>query len=353
MKHVDFYNVLGIHRDATAPEIKRAYRELVMRWHPDRNQGDPIAEARFKTIAEAYRVLSDPRERAKYDRYGPLYNRDGRPPTPEDLNNVVSQVWNNLFRRRKPTRGSDLKYNLSITLEEVVQGSSRTLQVPRNITCGTCQGLGAPPSGRRICHVCNGTGKSSGRLLSNTCYHCEGRGYLIDHPCVDCSGTGTQEIRDSITVKVPRGVATGQKLKVAKKGHEPAGQGTAGDLYVVVHVEKHPLFQRRGDDLLLVAPLTIAEAATGTDLPIPTPEGQTIIRIPPGTPHGKRFRLAGRGLPQLKRGRRGDLHVEILVEVPQKLSPEQGRRLKEWLHTLSETHHPQREAFRHAMKERQ
>ena len=353
----DYYNILGVERSASADEIKRSYRVLARRWHPDRNQQDPEAETRFKDITEAYRTLSDPEKRARYDRMGPLYTEDGRPPRPEDLNEVVGTMWNNLFRRRPQERGEDLRYTVSVTLEEVASGTEKEIVVPRFVRCRTCSGDGADPDGgKKPCEVCKGSGRASGpRLLRSDCYHCAGKGFTIDKACPSCNGDGRQGLEDILPVRVPQGVATGQKLKVAGKGNAPKGSGEPGDLFVIVSVAEHPLVRRRGDDVLLELPLTFAELTLGADVTVPTLEGTTTIRIPPGSHPGKVLRLAGRGLPPLGKpesAQRGDLHLQLMLEVPAGLEETQRQQLEAWAAALSPESHPRRAHFDQLVQER-
>lgn len=349
----DFYNILGVGRDATPDDIKRAYRSLARRWHPDHNRG-PDAEARFKDITEAYRILSDPDERARYDRLGPLYTADGRPPTPEDLNEVVGSVLGGLFRRRGREPGEDLRYTISLTLEEVAQGVEKEIVVPRRVRCRTCGGDGARPGdGRETCTVCRGTGKATGpRLFRTECYHCDGRGYTIAHACPTCDGAGLTTVDDALRVRVPAGVATGQKLKLAGKGNAPRGSGPEGDLYVIVNVADHALFRRRGEDLVVDLPLTFAELLLGADVEVPTLEGTTTIRVPAGSPPGKVLRLGGRGLPRVGRGDRGDLHLQVVLELPEGIDDTQRQALADWASALQPSAHPRRAVFDRAVEAR-
>jgi molecular chaperone DnaJ len=351
--HHDYYNVLGVTRTADAEELKRAYRTLALRWHPDRNPGDAVAEQKFKSVNEAYRVLSDPEHRARYDRLGPLFTEDGRPPRPDEVSDVLGRMWDNLWNRKPPSRGEDLRFTLTVTLEEVVTGAHRDLIVPRQVRCGACKGVGAPPEGRESCGQCGGSGRSSGaRLLRTACYHCAGRGFVVRKPCETCGGGGLVGREDPVRVKVPPGVATGQKLKLAAKGNETADGGPSGDLLVVVHVADHALFRRRGDDLIAEVPLSLDECALGVDAAVPTIDGRTHIRVPPGTPHGKVFRLAGRGLPRVGGATRGDLHLEVSVEIPAELSSTERASLAAWAATLPEERHPRRAAWRRALESR-
>jgi molecular chaperone DnaJ len=349
----DLYNVLGVGRSADGDEIKRAYRALALRWHPDRNPNDPVAEARFKAVNEAYRVLSDVEQRARYDRLGPLFTVDGRPPRPDEVSEVVSRMVDNLFGRRRKTRGADLQYTLSVRLEDVVVGVQREIEVPRQVRCTPCGGAGAPAAGRTPCPKCEGTGRSSGmRLLRATCYHCDGRGFLVLQPCATCSGAGVVLHREALRVRVPPGAATGVKLKVGAKGNEPPDAGTTGDLYVLVHVEDHALFRRRGEDVIATVPIGLLEATLGADVEVPTLEGTTIIRVPPGTSDGRVLRLGGRGLPHMKGGARGDLHLELQLEVPEGLDEAERRALRAWAEALPDARFPRRRSFHDAVRAR-
>lgn len=352
MAHRDYYNVLGVGRRATQDEIKKAYRGLAMRFHPDRNPS-PDAEQRFKDIAEAYAVLSNPEERARYDRLGPLYTHDGRPPRPEDVNEVLGTLFGGFFRRRNEERGDDLRYTIALTLEDVARGLDRTIVVPRRVRCATCSGDGAhPDGGKQSCEICSGSGRATGRRLFRTrCYHCDGAGYTVTRSCERCDGEGRVGVEDSLVVKVPKGVATGQKLKLAGKGDDSPGSGEAGDLFVIVNVAEHALFRRRGNDLLVELPLTFAEAAIGADVDVPTLEGLTTIRIPAGTQPGKIFRLSGRGMPRVGRGGPGDLHIQVQIEIPTALSEPERAALAQWSRDLGERH-PLRAAFAEAVDAR-
>jgi len=349
----DLYNILGISKSASPDEVKKAYRSLARRWHPDKNPDDGQAAARFKDINEAYRTLSDPEKRRRYDRLGPLYTEDGRPPKPEDVNEVVSNVFNNIFGRNRSQKGEDLRYTVSLTLEEVATGVDKEVIVPRFVCCNTCGGDGADPNGgKETCKVCGGSGKGSGRLFRTACYHCNGQGHVVTKRCPTCGGDGRKGIEDTLKVKVPKGVATGQKLKVSHKGNASRGGGDAGDLFVIVSVADHDLFRRRGDDLLIDLPLTFEDLALGADVTIPTLSGTTSIRIPAGSPPGKVLRLGGRGLPRLGLKTRGDLHVQLALEVPTGLSSAQRDALRAWSADLAPTAHPRRAAFDRAVEDR-
>ncbi len=345
----DYYATLGVKRDASAEEIKKAYRALAKRFHPDRNPDDPEAERRFREIAEAWEVLSDPAQRERYDALGPLFRADGRPPSPEDLNTFVTETIAGIFRRKKTGEaGDDLRYTLTVSLEEAAAGVTKELSLRRKSTCGRCQGLGAEPgeAGRKTCDGCKGSGKSPTRILIKAeCPRCDGRGWVVAKSCSRCEGQGLLENNDLLKIKVPPGVATGQKLKLKGKGDAGRGGGPAGDLLVLLQVADHALFRRRGADLHLDAPLMFPEACLGTDLRVPTLEGPTTIRIPPGTPSGKVFRLSGRGMPDAASKGRGDLHIKVNVEVPRELDAEARAALERLRGPLGPRLHPERLAF--------
>jgi molecular chaperone DnaJ len=350
----DYYNVLGVSRKASSDEIKRAYRSLAMRWHPDRNASDPMAESRFKDINEAYKTLSDPERRVRYDKLGPLYTFDGRPPRPEEVQEAFGNVISNLFGRRKKGRGEDLRYTLSLSLEEILTKTVREVVVPREVRCTHCAGEGAEPNGgKQTCAPCNGSGKGSGpRLFRSHCYHCEGRGFVVTQTCVECHGDTRVTSRETLRVTVPAGVATGQKLKLTGKGNMARGVGSSGDLFVLINIANHSFFRRRGDDLIADLPLTYAELVLGGEATVPTLEGSTVIKIMPGTSAGKVLRLGGRGLPRLGRAGRGDLHLQVELEIPQNLRSDSADLLQQWSRDLKAENHPRRAAFNEAVRRR-
>ena len=349
----DYYNILGVERTATQDEIKRAYRALARQWHPDHNRTDQ-AERRFKDITEAYKTLSNVEERRRYDRLGPLYTQDGRPPRPDEVSEAVGAMFSGLFRQRRKARGEDLRYTISLTLEEVARGLEREITVPRQVQCSTCAGDGADPDGgHQSCKVCGGSGKATGpRLFRSSCYHCDGRGFTVSKACRTCEGNGRKPLNDTLKVKVPAGVATGQKLKLSGKGNAPPQPGVTGDLLVIINIADHPLFRRRGNDLMVDLPVSFPTLALGGTVEVPTLDGTTTIQIPAGSPPGKILRLAGRGLPAVSKAKRGDLHLQLRLELPTELTQAQRAELKRWSDTLQDTAHPDQSEFRKAMEER-
>ncbi len=356
MARRDYYEVLGVKKSAGPEEIKKSFRVLALKYHPDRNAGDVDAERHFREVAEAWDVLGDPDKRGRYDRLGPLYTDSGRPPTPDQVNDMLREAFGGLFRRRRADGpGEDLTYTLTISLEEASRGLERTLVVLRTVRCTPCQGSGDHPENRIPCASCGGSGKSATRRLFRTdCAVCDGKGYKPTGKCDRCVGEKRVPMEETLRVKVPAGVATGSKLRLRQKGNDPAPSlgvtpGATGDLYVLMQVEEHKLFRRRGPDLLCEIPVTLAELALGADLQVPTLEGTTTIRVPPGTPTGKSFRLPGKGLPG--ESGKGDLHVKVDVETPTELSAEARSALLAF-QTACGNGHPRRAEFQDAVRAR-
>ncbi|MFT4976519.1 MAG: molecular chaperone DnaJ, partial [Myxococcota bacterium] len=258
MARRDYYAVLGVDRDASADDIKRAFRALAMRYHPDRNPDDVDAERRFREAVEAYETVSDAEKRMRYDRLGPLYRADGKPPSPEDLRAAVSDALSGLFSKRRPDDpGEDLRYTLAVSLEEVAIGGERMVTLERQCQCKRCEGTGADPDGgRQSCDNCKGSGQLSGRLFRSTCPRCDGMGFVNVKRCRKCEGGGRVVSQEKIKIKIPRGVSTGQKLRIRSRGNEARLSDRPGDLIVLISVEEHGLFRRRGTDLFCEAPLT-------------------------------------------------------------------------------------------------
>lgn len=354
MARRDYYAVLGVRRNASTEDIKKAFRTLALKYHPDRNPDDTEAERRFREAAEAWEVLGDAEQRSRYDRLGPLFTPSGRPPNPDELNELLKDALGSLFRRRKPgSPGEDITYTVQITLEEAARGQERVVSYPRTVRCRACDATGDAVEGRTACGDCKGTGKAAQRrLFRSECPTCDGRGYLSAGKCGKCSGEGRHGSEERLKVKVPPGVATGQKLKVRGKGHEAPDGGDPGELLVLIDVAEHPLFRRRGADLLCEVPVTFAELALGADLAVPTLDGATTIRVPPGTPTGKTLRLAGRGLVGPDGGRKGDLHVKLAVEIPPELDADQRAALSALAERLGPGAHPRRKAWDDALRSR-
>lgn len=359
MAKKDYYATLGVPRNASADDLRRAFRALALKHHPDRNPGNVEADRRFKEAAEAWEVLGDAEQRARYDRLGPLYNASGRGPTPDELNEILKEALGGLFGLGKRAGGEELRHALSVTLEEAARGAVRDVIVVRNVRCKPCEGSGASTAGRQPCTNCSGTGKDPARkFFRAACSACMGRGFVVTDSCARCSGEGRHPQEEVLKVRIPAGVVTGQKLRLKGKGNDGAAAGTpAGDLYVVVSVLDHPLFRRRGADLLCELPLTWAEAVLGADVGVPMLDGTiSVVRIPAGTPALASFRLAGRGMPgpgastvppdrSGSEGARGDLHVKILIDVPDQLDASQRAAVEALARTLGPEAHPRRRAW--------
>ena len=354
MARRDLYAVLGVSRGASPDEIKKSYRNLARRYHPDRNADNEDAADRFREIAEAYETLSSPELRSRYDRLGPLYRPDGRPPSPEEVTDWVTDTIGGMFRKRRPEQGEDLRYTLNIHLEDVASGDERDIEVRRQCTCKICAGAGADPKdGLAPCTHCDGSGRAGSRRLFKTqCPHCDGSGQITIRKCEACSGIGRVETIEKLIVRIPKGVATGQKLKLRAKGNDARSPGESGDLYVIINVIEHALFQRRGSDLLCTVPIRITDAALGANVDVPTLTGKTTIKVPSGTTSGKVLRLAGRGLPTMKGGRTGDLHIALEIETPVTMSTAHTKALNTLNKALGDEAYPQRTAFIANMKDR-
>ncbi len=352
----DYYNVLGVKKNATPDELKKAFRKLALAYHPDRNPDDLDADARFREIVEAWEVLGDPEERIKFDRLGPFYKPNGQPPTPDELSEFVGETLGGLFRKkRRGSAGEDLRYTLTLSLEEVAVGGEKLITVPRQVGCKRCNGDGADPNdGKKTCDGCDGSGRSgTRRLFRQDCARCDGRGFVLVKRCSRCDGEGRHGVEDRLKVKVPPGVATGQKLKLRGRGNAPKGEASAGDLLVIVTVADHPLFRRRGPDLICDVPITLAEAVLGGAVTVPTLTGTTQIKIPTGTATGKLLRLSGQGLPRREKRGKGDLHLKVVVEIPQALASEQIELLRRFDSSSTAHNHPRRQAFDKAIEDRQ
>lgn len=357
MARRDYYDVLGVKKHASPDEIKRAFRALALKYHPDRNAGDADAERRFREVAEAWSVIGDPEKRSRYDRLGPLFTDSGRPPSSDQINDMLRETFGGLFRRRRAEGpGEDLTYTLTITLEDAAKGVERTLVIQRQVRCARCDGSGDHPENRVQCVSCGGSGKSATRrLFRSECVACDGKGYKPSSRCDKCNAEKRVPLEENLKVKVPAGVATGSKLRLRQKGNDtpPAigfPPGTTGDLYVLVNVEEHVFFRRRGPDLLCEIPVGFTDLALGADLVVPTLDGTTTIRIPPGTASGKSFRLPGRGLPGA--AGKGDLHVKVDIETPTVLSPEARAALLAFSTATAGSSHPKRAEFQDALKAR-
>jgi len=338
----DYYEVLNVTRTATDREIKSAYRKLAVKYHPDKNPGDAAAEDLFKEAAEAYAILSDVEQRARYDQFGhaglrqtaPDFSGAGFAGFEDILGDIFGDIFGSARKRSTVRRGADLRYDLEITLEEVLAGTSRSIQIPRLETCETCTGAGTAEGSHPIpCPTCGGFGQVRYQQgffsVSRTCNHCRGTGKIIENPCTDCRGDGRIERERTLEVNIPAGIDSGSRIRHRGEGEAGAGAGPAGDLYVVVHVADHPQFERQDTNLYTTAPVSFGQAALGAEIVVPTLDGTENLSIPEGTQTGSVFRLKGKGLP-VRGGRgRGDLYVAVSIVTPTGLNREQRKILEE------------------------
>jgi len=339
----DYYEILGVSREASSDELKKAYRRLAVKFHPDKNPGDKAAEDAFKEAAEAYAVLSDPEKRERYDRFGRqgLGGQPGFSGFDQEIFGDFGDILGNLFGfgnifgggRRGPQRGQDLRYDLEITFEQAASGLEAPIVIPRLSRCGTCQGTGAKgKDGVKTCPTCRGRGQVAFQqgffTIARTCGTCGGTGKKIVTPCGTCAGQGRVRSESTITVRVPAGVDDGMRLRITGEGEASAEGGPSGDLYVVLHVATHSIFRREGAHLYCDISISFAQAALGTSVRVPLiGGGEDELDVDAGTQSGSVFRLRGKGLPSLDRGGRGDLHVTIRVTTPTSLTPEQRELL--------------------------
>ncbi len=347
MAQGDYYEVLGVKRDASADDLKKAFRHLARKYHPDLNKGSKEAEEKFKEINEAYQVLSDPQKKAQYDQVGHAEFKPGdfagyRPPSYEDLfrDSGLGDIFNAFSggsRRTRQRAGADLRYDIEVTLTDAFYGTKNTVAVPHHSVCGTCHGTGAEPGYLRDCPTCRGTGeirspqKMGNRQIMSIaqCPDCGGIGKIIEKPCKTCHGAGTLQKTRRIEVTIPRGVEDGQFLRIAGEGEPGENRGPSGDLYVVVHVKKHPVFERQGADLNTTAVVGLATALLGGEITVPTITGSALLNIHRGTQSHTLFRLRGQGMPFLNSDNRGDLLVRVVVKIPEKLTKKQEELMKE------------------------
>ncbi len=362
----DYYELLGVNRNAGEEEIKKAYRKLALKYHPDRNPDDKQAEENFKEVSEAYSVLADPEKRAQYNQFGHAAFGNGGPFqggfdfSASGFEDIFGDIFGEFFggttRRRGRSRGEDLRYNLEITFEEAAFGVEKKIKIPRHGACDACHGNGCKPgTSAQTCPTCKGRGQVSFQqgffTVSRACSQCGGQGTFIASPCAACGGAGRVRKLNTLSVKIPGGVDTGSRLKLRNEGESGAGGGQAGDLYVVIQVQPHPLFVRDGLDVVCDVPLSFVQAALGTEIDVPTLEGKVKMKIPPGTQSGKAFRLKGKGVRDVHGYHQGDQIVRVSLETPTKLTAKQKELLKEFAALGGEEIHPLSQGFLDKVRE--
>ena len=361
----DYYDVLGAEKSASADELKKAYRIKAKALHPDRNSDNPNAEEQFKEVNEAYEALKDPDKKAAYDRFGHAAFEGGmgggqRGGGQGDFASAFSDVFDDLFGdmmgggrgggRQRATRGSDLRYNLRISLESAYSGTQNTINVPTSVSCDGCNGTGAEDGTEpQTCPTCSGHGKVRAQqgffTVERTCPTCSGMGQIIKSPCKSCGGAGRTEKDRSLSVNIPAGVETGTKIRLAGEGEAGLRGGPTGDLYIFIEVSPHALFQRDGAHLFCRIPVSVASAALGGDIEVPTIDGgRSRVKIPAGSQSGRQMRLRSKGMPVLRGGGHGDMLIELAVETPVNLTARQKEILSEF-DTLSEENNPESSSF--------
>lgn len=371
MSKRDYYEVLGVAKDADENTIKRAYRKLAMKYHPDRNPDDKAAADSFREVTEAYEVLTDSSKRARFDQYGhagvddqmqDFWGRGGAQDSHafRDFGDMFGDVFGDMFGFSgggAASRGADLRYNLAMTLEEAASGREVELKIPKHETCGSCNGSGARQGTKPVpCNTCGGHGQVQMQqgffAVRRTCPTCHGAGTRIESPCVSCGGAGRVKVTKKLKIKVPAGVYDGAQVRVSGEGEVGQHGSPAGDLYVVISLKEHQIFEREGADLYCTMPVTFPQASLGSEVDAPTLEGKIKIKIPAGTEGGRVFRLRGHGVLDVRSGgQKGDLYVRVQIAVPKKMSSRQAQLLREFANETGDEVYPERSSFLGKVKE--
>ena len=364
----DYYETLGVSSDVSEGDLKKAYRRLAMKCHPDRHPDDAEAEGKFKELSAAYEVLSDADKRAAYDRHGHaafegMGSAGGAQADGGSFSDIFGDVFGDIFggggsggARASGHRGSDLRYTLDLTLEEAVFGVEKTIRIPRLAGCNTCHGSGAKPgSSPKTCQTCKGQGQVRMQqgffAIQQTCPRCHGQGKVVSNPCVDCGGQGRKEESKTLSAKIPGGVDTGDRIRLSGEGEAGANGGPSGDLYVQVNVRDHRIFKRDAKDLYCEVPISFTDAALGGELEVPTLNGRVKVKIPEGTQTSKIFRVRAKGVKQVRGGPQGDLLCRVVVETPVNLTGKQRELMQELHATLNhKAHAPRREGWFDSVK---
>ncbi len=366
MAKADYYETLGVSKNISEEELKKAYRKMALKYHPDRNPGDKASEEKFKQVSEAYEVLSDPEKRVTYDRFGHAAFgpgvRGASTGSFHDPFDIFQQVFGGtggIFgeffggersRHDGAQEGNDLRYSMQITFEDAAFGCEKEISIRRHEICDSCDGTGASSgSSHTHCPQCDGRGQITTQrgffMVTQTCPRCRGAGRVIEKPCKTCNGAGLTEKMARIKIRVPAGVENGMRLRSAGNGESGLRGGSSGDLYVVLHVKEHEIFKRDGEDLYCEIPISYTIAALGGDVEVPTLNGTAQVKIPAGTQSGMVFRLKGKGVKSLENHGYGDLHARVIVEVPTKLNPEQRKKLEDFALSCNEEIFPMRKSF--------
>lgn len=359
----DYYEILGVEKDADANTIKRAYRKFAMKHHPDRNPDDDTAAEKFREVTEAYEVLSDESKRSRYDRYGHAgvddqmggFGAGGFQDSHayRDFGDLFGDVFGEAFGfggRQQSNRGSDLRYDLAVSLEEAASGKDVELEIPKHVQCDTCSGSGARPGTNPVpCSTCGGHGQVQMNqgffAVRRTCPTCHGSGKKIESPCITCGGAGRKKETKTLKVKIPAGVYHGAQVRVSGEGEAGEQGGPSGDLYIVVSLKEHKIFERDGGDLHCTMPITFPQATLGAEVEAPTLTGKIKIKIPAGTESGRVFRLRGKGVPDVRTGHTGDLYVRVHIAVPTKMSSKQEELLRQFAEEAGDDVYPERSSF--------
>lgn len=370
MSKRDYYEILGVDKSVSEKDLKKAYRRVAMKFHPDRNPDDKTAEDKFKEANEAYEVLSDPQKRAAYDQYGHAGvdqngGFGGGGFGAEGFSDAFGDIFGDIFggggrRRRGPAPGNDLQYNLDLDLEQAVKGAEIKIEIPTLVHCNTCDGSGAKKGSKvNTCTTCNGMGQVRMQqgffAVQQACPHCQGKGKIIADPCGTCHGQGVKKERKTLNVKVPAGVDNGDRIRLSGEGEASPEGGPTGDLYVSISVRPHRLFQRDGRNLHCDVPISFADAALGGELEVPTLDGKVKLKIPAETQSGKMFRLRGKGVKPVRGGMVGDMLCRVMVETPVNLTKKQKELLKELQQTLDDDndkhhHNPKKKSWFEGVK---
>ena len=360
MAKQDYYELLGVAKDASERDIRKAYKKQAMKYHPDRNKGDKKSEVKFKEVSEAYEVLSDGSKRSAYDQFGHAgvdNSQGGFSGQGADFSDIFGDVFGDIFGQRQGRsrqRGADLQYNMELSLEEAVKGISKNIEIPTQVKCDSCDGSGAKPgTSAKTCSSCHGQGQVQMRQgffsVSQTCPTCRGQGSVIESPCTKCRGQGRYEKSKTLAIKIPPGVATGDRIRLSGEGQAGATGGDSGDLYVQMHVKDHHIFARDGNNLHCEIPISFTSAALGGDVEVPTLDKKVKLKIPKETQTGHMFRIRGRGVKSIRNGSVGDLICKVILETPVNLNQKQEDILIEFENSISSSkenaHRPKEKGF--------